>query len=423
MKALSKVRRFAVDGLANREAIVGWVTVALVTWFGSYAYLYVFWLGGPKPLYSYGVLIAIATLYAAVGSYPYLPVRLSRPGGSGVGALLTWLWIYLIFELVEFFRSAQDPATLQALVTLGESVLLAAAFAILLAGRARVKLVAAALVALTVLAAAMNVFDFVAPTFSKIPGRGAGLYVNPNIAGHFLAMAMVGGTLVVPRRVRVLYLGLCGLGVLATFSRAGWILWGIGVLGLGWQGALTRTRRRYLLGVTFALLLGAGTAALLFSGTAGSLVSGTRLQNYLTPNTAQRLGIGSSVLSGYATGQRLRLIADSLTAAAAAPWLGHGIGYTTEWSYSHGPHNMYLLFLVDGGIVGLGLYLMLMAVLWRISTGVGRIMALQFIVAGMFTHNQMEQPVFLMLLAFICAHHDAVGRSLSFAPPERTALA
>ncbi|MEJ2645630.1 MAG: hypothetical protein P8180_11990, partial [Gammaproteobacteria bacterium] len=179
--------------------------------------------------------------------------------------------------------------------------------------------------------------------------------------------------------------------------------WGGAIMWLGWSGYFGGVRQRILVGA-LAVVVGVGFTGLLFAGKVGPYVADSALAQYLTPNTAARLGIGASVLSGYAAHEREHLVRDSLRVAAAEPLAGHGLGYTDEWQFSTGPHDRYLLFLVEGGVVGAALYLGLVFLLWRYSMGVGRVVALELIVAGFFTHNQLEQPAFLLLMAFVVAH-------------------
>lgn len=393
----------------RHTGLADWAFLAFVVWFGSYAYLFFYAPTGFKPLYSYFLLLLFTAgwlLYVAGSG------RMALHGAShGLFALLGWLSLYLAYGAFEYLRSTQDPVATQTFITLGEAVLLTGAFALFMADPGRLRMTMAAFAGLALLGAALNLWDFFDPVFSNVPGRAAGLYVNPNIAGHFIAMAMAGGVQAVRRRWRTVFVLVCGIGVLLTFSRAAWILWGLAVLWLGWQGRLGNVQRRFAL-VVFAALIGGGFVGLLFAGSIGPSVARTPLVDYLTPNTEARLGIGASVLSGYAAEQRESLIGDSIHEATSAPWLGRGLGYTTEWRYPKGPHDMYLLFLVEGGVLGAALYVALMVLLWRYGSGVGRVVAMQLIAASFFTHNQLEQPAFLMMMAFVVAH-GTVARSES----------
>jgi O-antigen ligase len=267
----------------------------------------------------------------------------------------------------------------------------------------RVRLASAAFALLALAGAAVNLLDFYQPLFTQIPGRAAGLYTSPTIAGNFIALAMVAGSWQIPPRWRWWYVMFCGAGIAVTFSRESWILWGAAVPGLAWAGVLGAGRARWL-SLSAAVVVGVGLTLSLFLGQAGRIAATSGVNTYLTPDTAARLGFGASSLSGEATSQRLYGIRYSLEVATDAPVLGHGLGYTRIWDYFQGPHNMFLLFLVEGGVIGLALYLSLLGILWRTSSGIGRVLAVQLLFSSFFSHNHLEQPAILLIVAFIVVH-------------------
>lgn len=399
----------------KQRSINGAVILAFVLWFGSYAYLEFYLLTGFKPLYSDLILL----FYFFVWLILFQKVRIL--GDQGILMLLIWMGLYLAYGILAFINSSQDNVAVQAFITLGESISLCAVFVLIFADQVLMPKIQAVFATLAVLGTTLNVYDFLNPVFTNVPGRAAGLYVNANIAGHFIAMAMVVGVESIPRRWRVLFVVVCGFGVLLTFSRAAWILWGVAVVWLGWQRYIGPMRNR-LAAILCGAVIGIGFLGLVFTGGLGGVLGGTSFGAHLDPNTEARLGIGASSLSGHSAHEREKLIFDSLRVGSEAPIVGHGLGYTDEWQFHKGPHNMYLLFFVDGGLFGVVLYLMLMVLLWRYSAGVGRMVALQLIIAGMFTHNQLEQPAFLMIMAFVVAH-DAVARRRSGAGSRDRAVA
>ncbi|MDA3875822.1 MAG: O-antigen ligase family protein [Halothiobacillus sp.] len=388
----------------RQRSITHAITLAFVLWFGSYAYLYFYPFTGFKPLYSYFLLLG----YFAIWLGAVRKLKISRDQGSR--ALLAWLYLYLGYGCLALFNSTLDDVAVQAFIYLGEAILISAVFVLMFADQTLMRRIQAAFAMLAVIATALNVYDFLDPLFTNVPGRAAGLYVNANIAGHFIAMAMVAGVELIPRRWRLLFVLGCGVGVLLTFSRAAWILWGVAVLWLGWQGYIGLVRNR-LFSMVLGAVIGIGFIGLVFTGGLGDYIAGGSFASHLDANTQARLGIGASSLSGHSAHLREALIFDSLRIGSEAPLVGHGLGHTAEWQFPVGPHNMYLLFFVEGGIPGLLLYLALMVLLWRYSAGVGKVVALQLIVAGIFTHNQLDQPAFLIMMAFVVAHHAVVRRA------------
>lgn len=377
------------------------IVAVFVIWFGSYGYLYIYHVTSFKPLYSYLLLLGYFFVFVAI--FRNFKITFHQ----GVWVLIAWLLLYLAYGCIAFFNSVQNDVAVQNLVNLSETIAISISFVVFFSDRAVMRRVQVALAMLALAATIVNVYDFFDPVFTKVPGRAAGLYVNPNIAGHFIAMAMVAGVELVPRRWRLLFVLVCGVGVLLTFSRASWLLWGVAVIWLGWYRYIGSARNR-----AFATFIGAvvgiGFVIFVFTGGLGALLSGSSFESYLDANTRARLGIGASSLSGHAADKRITLILHSLRTGAEAPLFGHGLGHTVYWQFGTGTHNMYLMFFVEGGVIGVLLYLALMIVLWRYSVGVGRIIALQLIIAGIFTHNQLAQPSFLLIMAFVVAHNAVV---------------
>jgi O-antigen ligase len=374
--------------------------LCFVLWFGSYAYMFVFTLGGPKPLVSYLVLLVFALL--VMSARAALTGVFYRVTDRWQLLFLLWLGVYLFYGATGFLLSSQSGAAVQTLISLFEAVLLAAAFCVLMAQPQRVRLITAGLAVLALLGTAMNIRDFVVPTFSTVPGRAAGFYANPTIAGTFIALAMAGGIAMVPRRLRLLFTLVCGVGVLLTFSRGAWLSWLVGVVCLGWQGSLCASQR-HPRGSALAVTVALGFAVLLLSGELGTLVATSPLGQYLTPNTAARLGLGSRMLADFSAADRFDLVTYSLREFADAPLIGHGLAYTQEWHRPFRSHNMYLQFLVEGGLPGLLFYIALMIVLWYASAGAGRIVTLQLLLSGLVSHNYLEQPAILIVMAFVVA--------------------
>lgn len=380
-----------------------------VMWVGSYACEYFFTVVGMKPVFSYIAIIGVAMMYllgsgAARRNIDILQDLWQR-------RFFVWLICYGIFGALTFVASSQSEIAVQSLITLIEVSLVAASFQLLMSNSKRYHLVQASLVLLALFSAAMNIFDFVTPTFSNVPGRGAGLYVNPTTAGYMVAFAMVGGVETLPRRLRTFFVLFCGVGILVTFTRSAWILWGVGVVWMGTRNTGLMTRHRLLLGAA-ALLFGAGALFALFAGDVGDLVMQTPIAHYLDANTSSRLGVGASSISGDSADQRSDVALFALVSAGESPLIGSGIGYTNEWAFPVGPHNMYLLFLVEGGVFGLFLYLALLLLLWRATLGTGRAIVLLIIIAGLFSHNLLDQPAVFMMMVIGLAHGSDHRRHL-----------
>ncbi len=374
--------------------------IGFVFWFGSYAPDYVFRTHGLKPLYSYFALIGLSVFYsiargAATGTLDILRERRIR-------WFLAWLLAYVAYGALTFQEGSQSDIATQVLTTLIEMVMLGFSFSALMVSRRGLRLAGATFVLLAIFDVMTFALDFFHPTFSEIPGRAAGLYINPDVGAYALSMIMLCAFETVPRRLRWLFVLACGIGVLLTFSRSGWMLWGIGVAWMGWQGE-SRSGLKKIVVTTACIALGAGFLLMVFFGGLGSMLQNTAIGSYLDANTLARLGVGASSLSGRSADLHREEIWYSFDQIGRSPLFGHGLGYVYEWELPVGPHNMYLRFAVEGGLLGLFFYLLLMALLWFTSRGIDRVLALQIIIGSFFNHNMLEIPTVILVMAFMLA--------------------
>lgn len=408
---------FAPRTMVERTAVVlprsfaDWGLFGAVLWFGSYLYLYAYGVGGPKPLISYFALLGATGLWL-VGR-----VALT---GRGPAVFDVWMKRFLIWCAIYFCYVAFSTSMLllgyapaEPLVLAWHFVSLTTAMLLLMADPRRLALAAQGFALLALAAVALNLYDFVIPTFSTVPGRAAGLYGNPTIAGNMIAMSMVAGLAAVPMRLRLPFMVACGIGVLVTFSRESWLAWAVAFVWVAHQGQVGgtgRLRLRTLVG----LVIGGGVAVFVFTGGLGQLLQDTHLRTYLNANTLQRIGISSSVLSDESARERQYLITRSLEEASEAPVFGKGFGYTQspEWGVMVRPHNTFLMMFVEGGVFALAIYAGLVVLLWQSSVGLGRVVVGLFIVTSFFSHNQLEQPALMLLVAFALAHGAIARESL-----------
>ena len=65
---------------------------------------------------------------------------------------------------------------------------------------------------------------------------------------------------------------------------------------------------------------------------------------------------------------------------------------------------MYLMFLVEGGLIGFFVYMALLVGLWLSTVGLGRALVVLIAVSGLFTHNNLEQVSVIIMLAFVLSH-------------------
>ncbi len=385
----------------NRSFTAEAFLIVMAFWIGSYAYYQMFLIYELKPLYSY-LLIVFFTFLWVLYQRVINPARLG-PMDDRLKNICLWICLYISWTSITYLYSSQSSIATEALIIALETSALLACFVMLVNNSVRVVELSAVFAILALAGSVMCLWDFFEPTYSTVPGRGAGLYRNPTIAGEVISLAMTAGFMLIPKKVRWIYLAFCGLGVLATFSRASWLSWGVAVIGLAIMGYIAGERKlSRLLMLLFIIMLIALLMFALFFGATESLINELGLQQYMTINTLNRLGIGDEAsLGDFSANERRKVLMFSLDMIRNAPYFGNGLGYTKEWPMRVGPHNMYLLQWVEGGLIQIILYISLLLILWIMASSLGKIMLMQFVLNSLFTHNNLEHPAMLLLFAFI----------------------
>jgi O-antigen ligase len=248
-------------------------------------------------------------------------------------------------------------------------------------------------------------------------GRGAGLFINSNAAAAFVLAATVVLLAFVPMHMRGALLLLTFVGIVPTFSRSGLVCAAlVVVLAVG----LKLVNRTQVVALLIALPLLAGGTAIYYD----SLLSSSDDTNL--HRIVQRLNWFQDMQSDDSIEDRIYPALRAWEMFLDAPVLGNGVGVTSRPSLGDGTHNMYLLLMAEQGVVGLMLYLSLVALLakrgWRVwqeassqpSADLGKTMVLYatFIAAwGFFSHNVLEEPHGIFLMAFLASAAFAAGSS------------
>jgi O-antigen ligase len=265
-----------------------------------------------------------------------------------------------------------------------------------------------ALVIAVLLAVALNVFEAFEPgLFSGISGRSGGFYVNPNRS----ALALVLGTAlcidVVPARLRSAFFLATTLGMILTFSRAGFLC----------HAALTAAlliRRRLSVLRTVVIIATVAVAAGLAVGF-DRFANAVASSDILNENTEARLRFDVNDAS---SAERQVVLRKAASMFIDAPLVGNGIGASVLWDASASSHNVFANMAVDHGIVGLAVaILLIVALAWR--SGAGPLFAIIVGVFGMFSHNILEERYALLSYA-LAAMLPRSGGSEYAAPGDPT---
>lgn len=232
-----------------------------------------------------------------------------------------------------------------------------------------------------------------------------------------------------------LYFWLLALGKAVSLARQGSpkaILWGLIYAGLVIAAfvnlfAMVDGRTGWVVFAVVPLALGIqrfGFKGLAFGGVAALLIAAAAY--FAVENVQQRINKGVQEVSDFQTGvdqkssvgERMMLQISGWHAFTDAPILGHGIGgvknavapYTTQFDAEpfQNPHNQYLLLLIQGGVLGLGLYMafIVSAVLrtYRTTWGATYLapVLLMFVVGNLlnsFHYDFSESVAFILLIS------------------------
>ncbi len=343
-----------------------------------------------KPLYWYFVAI-IQAIAIAIFKLSILQSQKSK-------SFIVFFSLFLFHAFLSFLYSSQSPIAEQALITRMQVVAWFLSFLILLQFNGAFKYALSAILVTAILAVIMNIMDFFDPIWTTAPGRAAGLYLNANISGKMLTFVMVAGIPFIPVRFRMLFCGFIGVGVLVTFSRSSWFLWGIAILGLVGTGYLMSRSKKLIFLLSFiavsSILYG------IISGLFASFAYDSWLFDYLTPDTLFRLGLDGGSVADDSAQVRFYVANLAWNAFQERPLFGFGLGFIYEWGYSKAPHNMYVSILAETGLIGFMMFCGLVAIVWRHANSIGKVIVILFIFSSFFTHNNLEQPAMMMMLAF-----------------------
>lgn len=376
----------------SRSGGASWLRVPLLLlglYFASYADLYIQSVTNFKPLY-------IQLLFFAIFGF-YLLSCLGTRSPWVTQNYHVWLAlaVYAFWSVVTFAYAPYGIAPVDEFVERLKAVAFIAAFMLVLSDQGSIRTFGIGCAVLVFISTILCLYDFLQPTFTTVPGRGAGLYQNPTIAALMIpALALISMPFI-SRPMRYVIWTLAVIGVLATFSRQGWIFIAVTTVALVFSGYFYRgrTTTAFVFAILVILLL---FLSLDLKGALFWVTESTPLGGFLTADTLARLGFGGVAGLDASAVERAYVVDLANSYFGTSPIWGHGLGFTRTWEANVGTHNMYLLFLAEGGLIALVSYIMLFAALlvrrrqnWlRCDSYLLLVVLLLF--AGFFSHNLLN---------------------------------
>jgi len=378
------------------------VFLAFIFWFVSELSGWVFIAIGIRPVISYIAFLGFITIVLFLKIAQIQPI-IHRKYRLHTRLIWYWIIIFIYWSIFNYVYSSHSPIAFQRLITTLEMSAIFAGFLLMLGSKNIIGAVSILLAILVVMGSTLNLYDFIQPTFSSVPGRAAGLYINPTTSGFLILLITTASLGAAPIFFRWILLTIGAVAIFATFSRGSWAVLFISISWLFLKGYLGLRNQRLIVGLFSIVAVGIFVDSII-SGSLVQLIQNTSLERYLDSNTLARLGL-SEFASDYSANER-QYIANYAVEQflnSSNPLFGYGLGYTHEWEPRVSTHNMYLLFLVEGGIVGLLVYLSLLFILWYKATGIGKLMVLQIVAFGFFSHNILDSPSRIFFFALIAS--------------------
>lgn len=269
-------------------------------------------------------------------------------------------------------------------------------------------------------------FDVTHPyTFTQPDLVGpAGFSQNPN-TGALTALLLLTATLDWQSRDISLFDGivlvLALLAIFLTASRSGILLTTVVTLLYLYRGRTAFIRLKtfgkfavLVVGVTF--WLGSSSGSEIVSRMQTFILNSSKLSDFFDARSSTR------TFTDDATMARVGAARESFNLIAEAPLFGIGTGFV--YNMAVGPHNKYLAFWVENGIIGLFFYLwFLFALAWlnhKNKDPKAVVLTLIMVLAGLFSHNLLEDRTLLLLLAIFTAHGVLASDSHNAVSPERS---
>lgn len=239
-------------------------------------------------------------------------------------------------------------------------------------------------------------YDTVYPgTYSSVVSRAGGFLENPNLASIGLVMMLAFAVRYDRIYLMDLVLILVGFtAVFATLSRGGQVQFALFLLNyLYFTGRGRRLQQLAQLPIVLVGTVLVGGFVITFLLGSSEMFSAENAQRRVATLSMDNSAVYES------DDARLNLIPQYMMLIDQKMLFGYGAGFSRSLPY--GPHNTYLDFWVNNGLLGLLLYvwllLAMLALTWARRFWPGFVFLQVALLAGMFTHEVIHMGVFLIL--------------------------
>lgn len=376
------------------------LSVLFVLFFYTEADNHLFGLGiTPRP---YEMVIAYGLL-----AIPLLPGFMSKNIKYVPKSTFQWLGLYSLLTIIYYlFSSHYNEVVQQELSDRILAVIFLLIALLIFAGKSLVQLCVKWALFCTIF---WNIYTYIYEvlnpgvwqTFMTLnpSGRPAGFYVDANKAACALIPSMIFSIDLVPQKYRLPFILIVIFGVIITFSRGATLCILVLILLLIYNKMLSKKAIIYF--VTFGLIMAINSYN--FASFVENQASNSGLLN---KDLETRLSIFSNPSSDASDDtSRVDIIGFAWQEIMAKPLFGNGIGYVHEWGEIL-PHNMYLYFMVEHGILGIMILPLLIISVTKNAYGESKKISFMFgvfiLIWSIFSHTVLLDRQNLMLFALTC---------------------
>ena len=318
--------------------------------------------------------------------------------------LVVWCFGFAWVTMFWFLGSSQSETAWRDVRLRLSAIMLVLSCLMIFASPSAVRSARWALVFAVLFGVTVNIYDFFVPmTFSEFHGRSAGFYLNPNLSGEALVLGMILSVTVLPSSCRGPFLLLAGVGIFVTFSRGGIVAWFIAVSGLLFFAKGVRAKD-----LVWTFLLSLLVVGIVLLPKLDAILATMDQAHVISKDTEARfawltnpfdVSDNSSVSRKYVAEQAWGKFADH-------PWIGSGTG-TMHESFEIPPHNQYLSYMLDHGVLGAAIVpLLILAVIWGArgeTRRVGLVFGATILWLSFFTHMILSYGHSLLPFALLAA--------------------
>ena len=327
--------------------------------------------------------------------------------------IFIWLLLFLLTIVFSYALSSQSEVAQNIAVLLVKSLSVFVSVFILVTNQKLLKVGFAAIVLVLFVSVASNVIEFFDESikWSYIPGRSAGWYYDANLSARNIVMSLLFASLVLPKKLLWPVIIIATVGVILTFSRGGWLMLFMVIVGIsmlraakpGQKFSLLDIKPSSFLAMVFGGVMASLLLALFISGEAFQLVKDTSFEEYLRPDTIGRL---SGEFKDESSNHRGEVLVAALEMGIENPLTGAGLARTHEWQYDVAAHNDFATLFAERGVVGLAAYLYLLWIIWFAGGGYARLFVMILAFSSITSHTTFEQPATYIFIAFALLYKE-----------------